>query len=197
MRLRSPRCLSAALAACLMLSASGQAQVIPFGGNGPGLSPEDNQMLVESIARLNAAEPSRVGLSESWNNPQTRPPAPLRYSECFTRAAWSAIWCAINRRRRTGTAARLSPDLVPHPHRRVEDQGLTRQISEGVMIRSSLRIAAIVALAIAAGPPRRKPNRPPTSSTSSIAARVSPATFLAGRPASMSASRWISSITVT
>jgi hypothetical protein len=55
-----------------MLSASGQAQVIPFGGNGPGLSPEDNQMLVESIARLNAAEPSRVGLSESWNNPQTR-----------------------------------------------------------------------------------------------------------------------------
>jgi surface antigen len=72
MRLRSPRCLSAALAACLMLSASGQAQVIPFGGNGPGLSPEDNQMLVESIARLNAAEPSRVGLSESWNNPQTR-----------------------------------------------------------------------------------------------------------------------------
>ena len=45
----------------------------PFGGNfGPGLSPEDNRLMVESIARLNAAEPSRVGLSESWNNPQTR-----------------------------------------------------------------------------------------------------------------------------
>jgi surface antigen len=73
MRFQSSRCLSAALAACLLLSAAAQAQVIPFGGNfGPGLSPEDNRLMVESIARLNAAEPSRVGLSESWNNPQTR-----------------------------------------------------------------------------------------------------------------------------
>ena len=73
MRFQSLRCLSAALAACLLLSAAAQAQVIPFGGNfGPGLSPEDNRLMVESIARLNAAEPSRVGLSESWNNPQTR-----------------------------------------------------------------------------------------------------------------------------
>lgn len=72
MLFRSPRCLSAALAACLLLSTA-HAQVIPFGGNfGPGLSPEDNRLMVESIARLNAAEPSRVGLSESWNNPQTR-----------------------------------------------------------------------------------------------------------------------------
>jgi surface antigen len=64
--------LVVALAACLLLSTA-QAQVIPFGGNfGPGLSPEDNRLMVESIARLNAAEPSRVGLSESWNNPQTR-----------------------------------------------------------------------------------------------------------------------------
>jgi hypothetical protein len=72
MRPWSLRGLAAALAASVLLSASGQAQVIPFGGNSPGLSPEDNQMLVESIARLNAAEPSRVGLSESWSNPQTR-----------------------------------------------------------------------------------------------------------------------------
>ena len=73
MRFQSSRCLSAELAACLLLSAAAQAQVIPFGGNfGPGLSPEDNRLMVESIARLNAAEPSRVGLSESWNNPQTR-----------------------------------------------------------------------------------------------------------------------------
>jgi surface antigen len=73
MRYRSPRGLVAALAACLLLSTAAQAQVIPFGGNfGPGLSPEDNRLMVESIARLNAAKPSRVGLSESWNNPQTR-----------------------------------------------------------------------------------------------------------------------------
>ena len=73
MRLWSPHGLAAALVAYLLWSASGQAQVIPFGGNfGPGLSPEDNRLMVESIARLNAAEPSRVGLSESWNNPQTR-----------------------------------------------------------------------------------------------------------------------------
>jgi surface antigen len=72
MRFWSPRGLAAAFAACLLLSTA-QAQVIPFGGNfGPGLSPEDNRLMVESIARLNAAEPSRVGLSESWNNPQTR-----------------------------------------------------------------------------------------------------------------------------
>ena len=40
MRFRSLRCLSAALAACVLLSAAAQAQVIPFSGNfGPGLSP--------------------------------------------------------------------------------------------------------------------------------------------------------------
>src|SRR5215469_13986451 len=61
MRFQSPRCLSAALAAYLLLSTAAQAQVIPFGGNfGPGLSPEDNRLMVESIARLNAAEPSRA-----------------------------------------------------------------------------------------------------------------------------------------
>ena len=69
----SPRCLSVALAACFFLSASAQAQVNPFRGSGRrGLSPEDNQMLFESIARLNAAEPSQVGRSEAWSNPQTK-----------------------------------------------------------------------------------------------------------------------------
>jgi surface antigen len=73
MRFRSLYGLVGVLGACLLLSAAAQGQVIPFGGNfGPGLSPEDNRLMVESIARLNAAEPSRVGLSESWNNPQTR-----------------------------------------------------------------------------------------------------------------------------
>jgi surface antigen len=55
------------------LSAVAQAQVIPFSGNfGPGLSPEDNRLLFDSVARLNAAEPSRVGRVESWSNPQTK-----------------------------------------------------------------------------------------------------------------------------
>ena len=29
-------------------------------------------MLFESIARLNAAEPGKVGTSEAWSNPQTK-----------------------------------------------------------------------------------------------------------------------------
>jgi surface antigen len=73
MRPRRRRCLSAALAVCVLLSAAAQAQVNPFrGSGGRGLSPEDNQLLFESIARLNAAEPSKVGSSEAWSNPQTK-----------------------------------------------------------------------------------------------------------------------------
>ena len=72
MRPRSLRCLTAALAGCVILSAAAQAQVMPFRGTlGPGLSPEDSQLLFESIARLNEAEPSKVGRSEAWSNPQT------------------------------------------------------------------------------------------------------------------------------
>jgi hypothetical protein len=59
MRLGLPHWLSGAFAACFLLSAAAQAQVNPFRGSGSrGLSPEDNQLLFESIARLNAAEPS-------------------------------------------------------------------------------------------------------------------------------------------
>jgi len=73
MRFRSLRCLSAVPAACVLLSAAAQAQVIPFSGNfGRGLSPSDNQMVFESVARLNAAEPSKVGQSDSWSNPETK-----------------------------------------------------------------------------------------------------------------------------
>src|SRR5215469_11063980 len=71
MRVRSSLCLSVALAVGLFLPAA-QAQVNPFRGSGSrGLSAEDNQMLFDSVARLNAAEPSKVGNSESWSNPQT------------------------------------------------------------------------------------------------------------------------------
>ena len=70
MRPRSSLCLSAALAALIVLPATAQAQINPFRG-GPGLSPEDNRLLFDSIARLNAAEPAKAGRSEAWSNPQT------------------------------------------------------------------------------------------------------------------------------
>ena len=72
MRPRSRSRLFASLATWPLLSAA-QAQVIPFSGNfGRGLSPSDNQMVFESVARLNATEPSKVGQSDSWSNPETR-----------------------------------------------------------------------------------------------------------------------------
>jgi surface antigen len=64
--------LAAALAVCVLLPTVAQAQVMPFrGSRGPNLSAEDSQLLFESVARLNAAEPSQVGRSEAWSNPQT------------------------------------------------------------------------------------------------------------------------------
>ena len=64
--------LLVALAICVLLSAAAEAQVNPFrGSGGRGLSPEDNRLLFESVARLNAAEPTHVGRSEGWSNPQT------------------------------------------------------------------------------------------------------------------------------
>jgi surface antigen len=69
----SARWLPAALAVLLFLIAAAQAQVIAFQGNlGPGLSPEDNRLLFESVERLNAAEPSQIGHSDTWSNPQTK-----------------------------------------------------------------------------------------------------------------------------
>jgi surface antigen len=69
---RLQQCLSAALVLCVLLSGAVPAQINPFrGSRGQGLSPEDNQLLFESVARLNAVEPSQVGNSEAWNNPQT------------------------------------------------------------------------------------------------------------------------------
>jgi surface antigen len=65
--------LSAAFAVRVLLPAAAQAQVIPFEGNfGHGLAPSDNQMVFESVARLNAVESSKVGQSDSWSNPETK-----------------------------------------------------------------------------------------------------------------------------
>jgi surface antigen len=73
MRPLSPSCLPVAPTACLLLTTAAQAQVIPFQGYfGPGLSAEDSRLLFDSVERLNAAEPSQVGRSETWSNPQTK-----------------------------------------------------------------------------------------------------------------------------
>ena len=73
MRPWSLHCFSAALAISVLLPAAAHAQVIPFAGNfGQGLAPSDNQMIFESVARLNAAEPSKAGQSDSWSNPETK-----------------------------------------------------------------------------------------------------------------------------
>src|ERR1700739_2534883 len=73
MRSRSLDCLSAAFAVCILLPVAAQAQVIPFAGNfGQGLAPSDNRMVFESVARLNAVEPSKVGQSDSGSNPETK-----------------------------------------------------------------------------------------------------------------------------
>jgi surface antigen len=66
------RFLLAALAVLVLLPVAAPAQVIPFQGNfGQGLSPQDYQMMF-SVARLNAAEPSKVEQSDSWTNQQTK-----------------------------------------------------------------------------------------------------------------------------
>jgi len=67
---RLSRRFAAAFMVCILLPVVAPAQVSLF-TQGPGLSPEDNLLLFESIARLNAAKPARVGNSEAWSNPQT------------------------------------------------------------------------------------------------------------------------------
>jgi hypothetical protein len=42
------------------------------GPNGELLHIGDNQMIFESVARLNAVEPSKFGQSDSWSNPETK-----------------------------------------------------------------------------------------------------------------------------
>ena len=73
MRPRLPRYLLVVLAACVLLAEAAQSQVMPFAGKfGSSLSPEDKRLLFDSVARLNATEPIRVGFSEGWSNRQTQ-----------------------------------------------------------------------------------------------------------------------------
>src|SRR5271166_5060949 len=88
--------LSAAFAACVLLPVAAQAQVIPFAGNfGQGLAPSDNQMIFESVARLNAAEPSKVGRSDSWSNPETKSSGTSTILRVFRSGGMACHWCAI------------------------------------------------------------------------------------------------------
>ena len=64
MQFRLPNCLSAAFAACILLPSPALAQFNLF-SQGPGLSPEDNQLLFDSIARLNGTQPARAGNSDT------------------------------------------------------------------------------------------------------------------------------------
>jgi hypothetical protein len=116
MRSRSPCCLSATFATCLFLSAA-QAQVIPFAGNfGQGLSPSDNQMVFESVARLNAAEPRRSASPIRRAIRRRKAPVPPLYCGYSTQAACLAIWCAITSSRvgyRLGTTS--SPGAAHRP----------------------------------------------------------------------------------
>ena len=70
MQPRLLNCLSAAFAACILLLAPALAQVSLF-TQGQGLSPEDNRLLFDSIARLNGTQPARAGNSNTWSNPQS------------------------------------------------------------------------------------------------------------------------------
>ena len=128
MRPRSPQCLSAALAFCVFLSAAAQAQVMPLRGTfGPGLSPEDNQLLFESIARLNAAEPSQVGRSETWSNPQTKTSGTSTILKVFHSGGMACHLVRHHIVAGKNSQSQLPPDLVPDVERRMEDQELTRR----------------------------------------------------------------------
>jgi hypothetical protein len=88
MRPRLPHCFSAALAVCVLLPVAAQAQVIPFAGNfGQGLAPSDNQMVFDSVARLNATEPSKADSPTRGVIRRRKARAPRRYSGCSARVA--------------------------------------------------------------------------------------------------------------
>ena len=70
MQPRLANCLSAVFGVCILLLAPALAQVSVL-TRGQGLSPEDNQLLFDSISRLNGIQPARAGISDAWRNPQS------------------------------------------------------------------------------------------------------------------------------
>jgi hypothetical protein len=85
--------LSAALAAVILLPAASQAQVNPFRG-GPGLSPENNRLLFENVARLNAAEPAAPVLAAQPVPPKAIQLADGTWTVQGTRIPGSRRWAS-------------------------------------------------------------------------------------------------------
>jgi len=73
MRTLRPAGIAAALALVTAPAMPVRAQFNPFGTRATrqSLTSEDFTMLSNSAARLNAAEPARVGQSETWSNPRS------------------------------------------------------------------------------------------------------------------------------
>ena len=83
-----------------------------YAERGLGLSTEDKQSLLKSVARLNAAVPIKIGSSESWSNPRQTiragphtPSVPLRRQNL-------SLGAPSNRRHRA-TSTQLQSHLVP------------------------------------------------------------------------------------
>jgi hypothetical protein len=113
-----------------------------------GLAPSYNQMIFESVARLNAIEPSKVAQSDSWNNPETKSSGTSTILRVFRSGGMACPPGAPSDCRRKATDSRLPPHLVSNVERRMEDQGLTGRTSRRP-------IAAGQRLAPATGPKNR------------------------------------------
>jgi hypothetical protein len=81
-------------------------------------------MIFESVARLNAVEPSKVGQSDSWSNPETKSSGTSTILRVFHSGGMP---CHLVRHQIVAgkaTALRLPLHPVPHADRRMEDQEL-------------------------------------------------------------------------
>jgi hypothetical protein len=103
MQSRLPHWLSAAFVAGILLPGVAPAQVSLF-TQGPGLSPEDNRLLFESIARLIAAKPARVG-------PKRLFPHPVSPWRSISAGLWRCRNCARWSRSATGPLAYGVPNF--------------------------------------------------------------------------------------
>jgi hypothetical protein len=81
-------------------------------------------MVFESVARLNATEPSKVGQTDSWSNPETKSSGSSTILRVFHSGGMP---CHLVRHQIVASGSRLSPHLVPHAEPGMEDQGLIRR----------------------------------------------------------------------
>ena len=112
---QSPRVRWSHTRILLPLTEPAHAQVIPFQGTfGPGLSPDDNRLLFESVARSMGAVPSQVGRSEAWSNPQTKSHGASTILQVFHSGGMTPPSDAPSHRGGKATGSRLPPHLVSH-----------------------------------------------------------------------------------